>query len=73
MELEELSQALKQTDAKLDDFAKKTEIQSGLESAKQYVKENQLEYIEKEILAAFRQGFHIGVRQERSGKFKEME
>ena len=52
---------------------KKTEIQSGFESAKQYIKENQLEYIEKEILAAFRQGFHVGVRQERSGKFKEME
>lgn len=72
MELEELSSELKKTAAILDAFAEKSETKSGFECAKEYVKENQLEYIEKEILAAFRQGFCIGVRQERSGKLKDI-
>ena len=72
MELEELSSELKKTAAILDAFAEKSETKSGFECAKEYVKENQLEYIEKEILAAFRQGFHIGVHQERSGKLKDI-
>lgn len=71
MELQELSEALKKTATMIDDFLEKTEIKSGFECAKEYVKENKLEYIEEEIMMAFRNGFHTGVKQERSGKFKE--
>lgn len=67
-----IKQVCRDAMARFYDFCKKTEItESGFESAKQYIKENHLEYIENEILAAFKQGFCIGVHQERSGKFKE--
>ncbi len=71
MELQELSAALKKTATIIDVFLEKSETKSGSECAKEYVKENKLEYIEEEIMMAFRNGFHTGVKQERSGKFKE--
>jgi len=71
MELQELSAALKKTATMIDGFLEKSEIKNGFECAKEYVKENKLDYIEEEIMMAFRHGFHTGVKQERSGKFKE--
>lgn len=70
MELQELSEVLKAVAIQIDDFIEKSETRSGFECAKEYVKENQLEYIEEEILAAVRYGFHVGVKQERSGKLR---
>lgn len=44
----------------IDGFLEKSEIKSGFECAKEYVKENKLDYIEEEIMMAFRHGFHTG-------------
>ena len=51
--LEELKEELKKVYTMLDDFCRDAEIKSGEMMSKDYVKRNNLEYIESDILDAF--------------------
>jgi hypothetical protein len=66
--LEELKESLKKAYTMLDDFCRDAEIKSGEMMAKDYVKRNNLEYIESDILDAFHMGYITALRQMKSGK-----
>ena len=66
--LEELKEELKKAYTMLDDFCSDAEIKSGAMMAKDYVKRNNLEYIESDILDAFHMGYITALRQMKGGK-----
>lgn len=66
--LEELKEKLKEAYTMLDDFCSDAEIKSGEMMAKDYVKRNNLEYIETDILDAFHMGYITALRQMKDGK-----
>jgi hypothetical protein len=66
--LEELKEDLKKAYTMLDDFCRDAEIKSGEMMAKDYVKRNNLEYIESDILDAFHMGYITALRQMKDGK-----
>ena len=66
--LEKLKEELKKAYTMLDDFCRDAEIKSGEMMAKDYVKRNNLEYIESEILDAFHMGYITALRQMKDGK-----
>lgn len=66
--LEELKEELKKAYTMLDDFCMDAEIKSGEMMAKEYVKKNNLEYIESDILDAFHMGYITALRQMKDGK-----
>ena len=65
---EELKEELKKAYTMLDDFCRDAEIKSGEMMAKDYVKRNNLEYIESDILDAFHMGYITALRQMKDGK-----
>lgn len=66
-ELSKLSVELKSLSDKINEFTFSAIEQSGLACAREYVHNNKLEYIEDEILSAFREGFRIGVYKQKNG------
>lgn len=66
--MEELKEELKKAYTMLDDFCRDAEIKSGEMMAKDYVKRNNLEYIESDILDAFHMGYITALRQMKDGK-----
>lgn len=69
--LEELKEKLKEVYTMLDDFCSDSEIKSGEMMAKDYVKRNNLEYIESDILGAFHMGYITALRQMKDGKCQD--
>ena len=69
--LEELKEELKKVYTMLDDFCRDAEIKSGEMMGKDYVKRNNLEYIESEILDAFHIGYITALRQMKNGKCQD--
>lgn len=69
--LEELKEELKKAYTMIDDFCSDAEIKSGEMMAKDYVKRNNLEYIESEILDAFHIGYITALRQMKNGKCQD--
>lgn len=69
--LEELKEKLKKAYTMLDDFCRDAEIKSGKMMAKDYVKRNNLEYIESDILDAFHMGYITALRQMGNGKCQD--
>lgn len=68
MELEKLLNELKNGVAVIESLISKSDTLSGAEFAKDYVKENELEYISDEIFKAFKAGFLCCLRQVKTGK-----
>lgn len=73
MELEKISQALKEAAEKIDAFNSSVEEKSCYDMTQEYIRNNKLEVLAEEITDAIRFGFRIGIEQERAGKFKRLE
>lgn len=77
MKLEDLSNALKDTASYLDSCMGWADTMSGQDAFKEYIKKNYsdnalLSWQEEELSKAFHAGFIIALRQQESGKFKEL-
>lgn len=77
MKLEDLSNALKDTASYLDSCMEWADAMSGQDAFKEYIKKNYSDnalfsWQEEELSKAFHAGFIIALRQQESGKFKEL-
>lgn len=77
MKLEDLSNALKDTASYLDSCMEWADAISGQDAFKEYIKSEKqkndfLFCQEEELEKAFHAGFIIALRQQKSGKFKEL-
>lgn len=69
MELEQLLNELKKCVSELETLVSNADKLSGEQCAKEYVKQNELEYIGDEAYKAFKAGFLCCYRQAKSGRF----